>query len=112
MPIGDLTVVEESTRLIITGADFSCHFDTVLGSLHNLKRNGKVLLKYGPQFTLWRAPISNDMEIIDELKRKYFLHLEHEIVRNFDWQLTDNYLQVDVKTLNSTTNSAWHYKCH
>jgi len=112
IPTGDLTVVEESTRLIITGADFSCHFDTVLGSLHNLKRNGKVLLKQGPQFTLWRAPISNDMEIIDELKGKYFLHLEHEIVRNFDWQLTDNYLQVDVKTLNSTTNSAWHYKCH
>ena len=44
------------------------------------------LLHKGPKFTFWRAPISNDMEIIDEMKKKYFLHLEHEIVRSFEWK--------------------------
>lgn len=56
------------------------------GALTNVTRDGKKLLHKGPKFTFWRAPISNDMEIIDEMKKKYFLHLEHEIVRSFEWK--------------------------
>ena len=47
------------------------------------------LLHKGPKFTFWRAPISNDMEIIDEMKKKYFLHLEHEIVRSLSGKVDD-----------------------
>ena len=60
--------------------------------------------------TLWRAPISNDMEIIDKLKKVYFLHLEHEVVMNIDYHMEGNILKVEVDTINSTTNSAWHFK--
>ncbi len=48
---------------------------------------------------IWRAPISNDMEIIDEMKKKYFLHLEYEIVRSFEWKKVDDFIQVIVKQL-------------
>lgn len=39
------------------------------------------------------------MEIIDEMKKKYFLHLEHEIVRSFEWKKVDDFIQVIVKQL-------------
>ncbi|MGC3150472.1 hypothetical protein ACPTIX_13435, partial [Enterococcus faecalis] len=74
-------------------------------------RDGKKLLHKGPKFTFWRAPFSYDMEIIDEMKKKYFLHLEHEIVRSFEWKKVDDFIQVIVKTINGTTTSAWHYQC-
>ena len=38
------------------------------------------------------------MEIIDEMKKKYFLHLEHEIVRSLSGKV-DDFIQVIVKQL-------------
>ena len=111
VPSGSLQVEKFETTLTITGANFSVMFDTVRGTLLKLVRNGQPILERGPKFTLWRAPISNDMEIIDEMKKRDFLHLEHEIVSSFDWKESEKAVQVTVKTINSTTNSAWHYKC-
>lgn len=111
VPSGSLQVEKFETTLTITGANFSVMFDTVRGTLLKLVRDGQPILERGPKFTLWRAPISNDMEIIDEMKKQYFLHLEHEIVNSFDWQEDAQAVQITVKTINSTTNSAWHYKC-
>ena len=76
----------------------------------NIVRDGMQVLSKGPRLTLWRAPISNDMEIIDKLKKVYFLHLEHEVVMNIDYHMEGNILKVEVDTINSTTNSAWHFK--
>lgn len=111
VPSGSLQAEQLATTLTITGANFSVVFDTVRGTLLKLVRDGQTILERGPKFTLWRAPISNDMEIIDEMKKRDFLHLEHEIVSSFDWKESEQAVQVTVKTINSTTNSAWHYKC-
>ena len=108
---GSLQAEQFETTLTITGANFVVVFDTVRGMLLKLIRDGQTILERGPKFTLWRAPISNDMEIIDEMKKRDFLHLEHEIVSSFDWKESEQAVQVTVKTINSTTNSAWHYKC-
>lgn len=110
LPVGKLRAVEKKTELYIEGADFHLIFDTVTGQLKEQVRNGTKTIEQGPKFTFWRAPISNDMEIIDDMKKKYFLHLEHEIVRQFFWEQNDNYIKIVVKTIHSTTNSAWHYQ--
>ncbi|GEU13583.1 beta-galactosidase subunit alpha [Enterococcus faecalis] len=110
-PVGTMMAKEIGPHLYIEGPNFSINFDKVKGALTNVTRDGKKLLHRGPKFTFWRAPISNDMEIIDEMKKKYFLHLEHEIVRSFEWKKVDDFIQVIVKTINGTTNSAWHYQC-
>ena len=39
----------------------------------NIVRDGMQVLSKGPRLTLWRAPISNDMEIIDKLKKVILL---------------------------------------
>lgn len=110
-PRGKLQVKESETNITILGSNFSVTFDTVRGTLKQLIRDGQTIIERGPKFTMWRAPISNDMEIIDEMKKEHFLHLEHEIVNSFEWKECDQSIQIVVKTINSTTNSAWHYKC-
>ena len=109
-PEGILNVEKEHTTLHVKGANFSLDFNLVNGNLMNIVRDGMQVLSKGPRLTLWRAPISNDMEIIDKLKKVYFLHLEHEVVMNIDYHMEGNILKVEVDTINSTTNSAWHLK--
>lgn len=109
-PEGILNVEKEHTTLHVKGANFSLDFNLVNGNLMNIVRDGMQVLSKGPRLTLWRAPISNDMEIIDKLKKVYFLHLEHEVVMNIDYYMEGNILKVEVDTINSTTNSAWHFK--
>lgn len=109
-PEGILNVEKEHTTLHVKGANFSLDFNLVNGNLMNIVRDGMQVLSKGPRLTLWRAPISNEMEIIDKLKKVYFLHLEHEVVMNIDYHMEGNILKVEVDTINSTTNSAWHFK--
>lgn len=109
-PEGILNVEKEHTTLHVKGANFSLDFNLVNGNLMNIVRDGMQVLSKGPRLILWRAPISNDMEIIDKLKKVYFLHLEHEVVMNIDYHMEGNILKVEVDTINSTTNSAWHFK--
>lgn len=109
-PEGILNVEKEHTTLHVKGANFSLDFNLVNGNLMNIVRDGMQVLSKSPRLTLWRAPISNDMEIIDKLKKVYFLHLEHEVVMNIDYHMEGNILKVEVDTINSTTNSAWHFK--
>ena len=109
-PEGILNVEKEHTTLHVKGANFSLDFNLVNGNLMNIVRDGMQVLSKGPRLTLWRAPISNDMEIIDKLKKVYFLHLEQEVVMNIDYHMEGNILKVEVDTINSTTNSAWHFK--
>lgn len=109
-PEGILNVEKEHTTLHVKGANFSLDFNLVNGNLMNIVRDGMQVLSKGPRLTLWRAPISNDMEIIDKLKKVYFLHLEHEVVMNIDYHMEGNILKVEVDIINSTTNSAWHFK--
>ena len=85
-PRGTLQVSEGATTLKISGNNFTVTLDTVCGQLIDYQKDGQKLLKRGPQFTFWRAPTSNDMEIVTEMKQRQFLHLEHEVVRDFSWQ--------------------------
>ena len=49
------------------------------------------------------------MELIDSMKKIYFLHLEHEVVMDLKYEEDGHFLKVTVKTINGTTNSAWHF---
>lgn len=110
VPEGMLKVRKEHTVLHAEGANFHVDFDLVRGNITSIVRDGMEVLSKGPRLTLWRAPISNDMEIIDQMKKVHFLHLEHEVVTEVQYQEENNFLRVQVDTINSTTNSAWHFK--
>lgn len=109
IPEGTLKVTKNHTTLRAEGANFHVDFDLVRGNIISVVRDGMKIMSKGPRLTLWRAPISNDMEIIDQLKKVYFLHLEHEVVMDIKYEEDGHFLKMVVKTINGTTNSAWHF---
>ena len=109
-PIGKLSITKEPTMLHIIGNNFSISFDLVRGTMLNVVRDGVTILEKGPKLNLWRAPIDNDMdELVPDYKTKYFLHLQHEVVQDIQYSIENNHVEVQVNTLNGTTNGAWHY---
>ena len=109
-PIGTLNVKEEHPVLTAYGDDFSVSFDLVRGNIINFIKDNTVLVEKGPKLNFWRAPIDNDMYVVEDYKKVYFMHLQHEIVENISYVVNENILTFTVNTINSTTNSAWHYK--
>lgn len=109
IPEGTLKVTKNHTTLRAEGANFHVDFDLVRGNIISVVRDGMEIMSKGPRLTLWRAPISNDMEIIDQLKKVYVLHLEHEVVMDIKYEEDGHFLKMVVKTINGTTNSAWHF---
>ncbi|MGL5642537.1 MAG: glycoside hydrolase family 2 TIM barrel-domain containing protein, partial [Paraclostridium sp.] len=107
---GELEVIKEHFKLIVKGESFKVDFDLVKGNILSITKDEYKILEDGPKLNFWRAPIDNDMYIVEDYKKKYFMHLMHEVVRNVEYSLDNNILTFKVETINGTTNSAWHYK--
>lgn len=107
---GKLEVIKDNYKLFAKGEDFEVEFDLVRGNIVNVIRDGYKLVEEGPRLNFWRAPIDNDMYVVEDYKKKYFMHLMHEVVREVTYKVEENTLAVNVKTVNGTTNSAWYYE--
>lgn len=106
---GNLKVEKEHCILMVMGEDFQVDFDLVKGNILRIVKDGCELMSEGPKLNFWRAPIDNDMYLLDDYKKKYFMHLGHERVKFIDYKVDNNMLTFRVETVNGTTNSAWYY---
>ncbi|MEC5423448.1 beta-galactosidase subunit alpha [Virgibacillus sp. C22-A2] len=111
LPTGDLTVTETPYSLTVAGEEVEVCFDKVNGQMTSWKKNGVEIVENGPKLQFWRAPIDNDMYLLKDYKEKYFMHLWHEMVESVDYKQDKDMVQLTVKTINGTTNSAWYYEC-
>ena len=109
-PKGSLEVIKDHCTLVVKGENFEVDFDLVRGHILNITKDEYKLVEEGPRLNFWRAPIDNDMYVVEDYKKKYFMHLMHEVVRNVEYKLEENILTFKVDTINGTTNSAWHFK--
>ncbi|AUJ23877.1 MULTISPECIES: beta-galactosidase subunit alpha [Virgibacillus] len=105
----DLSLHKEGTTVIVSGDHFTYIFDRVRGNLLHASIHGEKVLEKGPIFTWWRAPIDNDMYILEDYRHKYFMHLDHHIVRNVEYEIKDNHFIWMVQAFYGTTNSSWYY---
>ncbi|MCY9753013.1 beta-galactosidase subunit alpha [Paenibacillus alvei] len=109
-PSGTLTMEEGHCELIVRGEDFSIGFDTVKGRMTSWTYHGTTVVEQGPKLQFWRAPIDNDMYVVDDYRNKSFMHVMHEIVEGFTYTQEGEIVRVKVSVLNGTTNAAWHYR--
>ncbi|RDY28593.1 beta-galactosidase subunit alpha [Romboutsia weinsteinii] len=109
-PKVNLEVIKEHCKLTAKGENFNVVFDLVRGNIVEITRDDYKLVEEGPRLNFWRAPIDNDMYVVEDYKKKYFMHLMHEVVQNISYEVAENMLTFKVETVNGTTNSAWHYK--
>lgn len=108
-PQGRLDIIEAGFKLIIKGGDFEAAFDEVKGTLLYVIKDGCKILNKGPKLNFWRAPIDNDMYIVEDYYKKYFMHLMTESVEEFYYEKRENHVLVKVTTVNGSPNSAWYY---
>jgi evolved beta-galactosidase subunit alpha len=110
-PEGNLKIKEEHCKLLVAGEEFSVAFDKVRGNILFVERDGYRVVHEGPKLNFWRAPIDNDMYLVEDYRKKYFMHLMHEVVEDFIYEEKNDHVLIKVITMNGTTNSSWYYSC-
>lgn len=108
-PRGDLKIIKDHCKIKVIGEEFQVDFDLVKGNILQIIKDGYMVVEQGPKLNFWRAPIDNDMYLLEDYKKKYFMHLFHQVVKNIEYRIEDNVFYFDVETINGTTNSSWYY---
>lgn len=104
-----LVVLNKDNQLSVSGRNFHYTFDTVFGKLLTAEKNNEKIILQGPELNFWRAPIDNDMYLLDDYYHKYFMNLWHESLIAFDYEETEENVIIKAHTFNGTTNSSWYY---
>ncbi|WHX26394.1 beta-galactosidase subunit alpha [Virgibacillus halodenitrificans] len=105
----ELQLQEESAEVYVSGKDFTVIFDKVRGTLKKVTHQKREIIQQGPRLNFWRAPIDNDMYILEDYRNKYFMHLGHESIRDVKWSMQNNEFLWKVRSFYGTTNSSWYY---
>lgn len=105
---GNIKVSETTKDLVIQASDYIYSFDKIKGSLTAQKVNGQLLIE-NLKMNLWRAPIDNDVELIDDYYHKYFLNKMSENLLSITHQQIGAFHQVTMCKLWGTISNAWYY---
>ncbi|CZR05491.1 beta-galactosidase subunit alpha [Trichococcus collinsii] len=105
-----LTIDEDTAFVTIVGEQFSVRFDKIKGKLLQAYYHNEEVIEKGPEMNFWRAPIDNDMYILEDYRKKYFMHLPHESIRKVECEVNDEAFEMRVNSFYGTTNSAWYYE--
>ncbi|MCY9666625.1 beta-galactosidase subunit alpha [Paenibacillus alginolyticus] len=73
--------------LAITGPQFELVFDLLKGTIQAWKHEGTDVIATGkgPVLSFWRAPIDNDMYIVEEWRKAHLDRLQHRVER-VEWE--------------------------
>ncbi len=102
-------IIDNKNDLEVVGENFSVKFSKVYGKMLTYKKDSINIIEKGPEFTIWRSPIDNDMYKVDDWRKKYFLQITDEQLVSFDYKLENNFLTILIKTYFGTLNSGWGY---
>ena len=104
-----LEVRKEFPLVIVTSGVTIYTFNEITGKLVSVTKEGKEVIKSGLDFTLWRAPIDNDMYKVEDWKEKYFLHQVTEQLEQFNLVEEASRVVVTVGQYASSVNQNWGY---
>lgn len=101
--------IKKDFKLEITAGNNKIIFDYISGKLLSWENSDEMILTSGPSLGFWRSPIDNDMYILEDWKKKYFLHLMTESTEEVRIKENDHSLTIEVDTINSAPNAAWYF---
>src|SRR5690606_28608256 len=96
-------------QLTIENDMFKVVFSTVYGTLESFESEGEEIINKGPEVTLWRAIIDNDMYKKDDWINKYFLKNTKEQLGEVSYDVAENHVDVIITKYLSTVNQAWGF---
>lgn len=105
-----INLCQNGNIISIFSKDIEILFDKIKGRIVSIKKDGIILIEKGPSLNFWRAPIDNDMNILEDYYEKYHLNLMMEIVQDVDIVMEDTTVKITVNAINGAPNSPWFYK--
>lgn len=104
-----ISIEENFSQLLLENEHFKTVFSKIHGVLVSHKLNGEEIIEKGPELTLWRAVIDNDMYKKDAWINKYFLKNAKEQLVSFDYQMNEGYTDIEINKYLSSVNQAWGF---
>ncbi|EKN65609.1 glycoside hydrolase family protein [Neobacillus bataviensis LMG 21833] len=102
-------IEEDGAQLTIENDQFKAIFSNVFGTLVSFESEGEEIINKGPEVTLWRAIIDNDMYKKDDWVNKYFLKNTKEQLGEVSYEMAEDHVDVVITKYLSTVNQAWGF---
>lgn len=111
MPEGPALSVSESQKILtIENENICVKFHTVFGTLLSMEADGKQYITEGPQMTVYRPTIDNDMYKKDDWMNKYFIQKSSEQLEGFFCEISEKKAVVTVQKYFGCLNQSWGYE--
>ncbi|WHY00084.1 glycoside hydrolase family 2 TIM barrel-domain containing protein [Neobacillus sp. DY30] len=104
-----ITVTENFGQLLLENEYFKTVFSKIHGVLQSHTLNGEEIIEKGPELTLWRAVIDNDMYKKDAWINKYFLKNTKEHLVSLNYEINEEYVDIEINKYLSSVNQAWGF---
>ncbi len=101
-----LIVNEDISKIKVKGSNFEIEFNKLKALISEIRFENTLVLKEGPKFNLWRAPIDNDMYVVNEWKKKGINNILQR-VDSINVLSKENYVIIDTKLYISPPNGDW-----
>lgn len=102
---------ESSNIISIKGTNFSIVLDKIKGKMNEWNYEGTSIISKGPTLNFWRAPIDNDMYIVNDWKGKYIHMLQHRLDRLELEVANQDMIEVKVWTYTAPPTLDWGINC-
>lgn len=102
---------EKEGILTVENSKICVRFHTVFGQLLSMEAEGIKYLTKGPEMTVYRATIDNDMYKKDDWLNKYFIQKSSEQKESFVCQEEEDRTIVRIHKYFGCLNQPWGYKC-
>ena len=107
----ELTFKEDSHLLTIENRNISVKFHMVYGKMVSLSKDGKDYLTDGPQMTVYRATIDNDMYKKEDWMNRYFIQKSSEQTEYVNVKSKEDKALVTIGKYFGCLNQSWGYHC-
>ncbi len=111
-PVGEkLRTTEKEGVLTVENEQLCVKFHTVFGKLLSITSGDTEYLTEGPQMTVYRATIDNDMYKKEDWMNKYFIQRSSEQNAGFSFAEQEDKVTVTISKYFGCLNQSWGYDC-
>lgn len=106
-----LQVTEDSVMLSVENESMKVTFHKVFGELISVESDGQTYITAGPEMTVYRATIDNDMYKKDDWMNKYFIQKSSEQTESFRCEKSKDCVTVTIGKYFGCINQSWGFRC-
>ncbi len=111
-PLGEaLKTTEREGILTVKNEKLCVKFHMVFGKLLSVSEEGTEYLTEGPEMTVYRATIDNDMYKKEDWMNKYFIQKSSEQTAGFSYEEQEDKVTVTICKYFGCLNQSWGYDC-